>query len=586
MVYRYYSEGENEANEGWWRNYSRGDNEWHDWSSRDQQQAWSNSNYHDWSNDWSGGKVGGKGGKHGGGKNGGKGGKHGGGKSGGKVGGKGGGDGRPALAETYSLSRGEGGGKNCFAIADGEPSRKNRKERHEWSSKTGPKAQDQSYAAPEEEKADKIPKPMLTQTEADQGDFSGGKPTMCNAIPCDICEDCYPVPSAFVQCKWEDGTVANNYGAGKNIGLAKDAIAKLTKEFSNLDVEGSMWSDTDGEASSSANTAATTYLVASDSKHVCFRCYGHKFFRDENHYVNFKTMRLTSEWSNLRAKMKSKNAKENEIIAFIFKKAEEQYAAHPEIVSSLADIHEAILNKPEVGLAADWNPVIGDYCFIVFRCSGCNIAPLKQGKWLRFVKPELINTPGLSKQNGVWRCAAKYESGACLARFADTGLGMVLVFGDVDNVQAGGKYQIVLVGQCTARQKHVFTLLKAGKLLKKTEGKTDKASLLEAVEKLNEHCENRLMHFAECRNIRACTTKDMKDGFSWKPYCEDPRLSINNAGQVFKALYVPPETPTISSEDKDALLAALCSCYDLSQCKPGSKGELMAAWTWACEQRK
>ena len=65
-----------------------------------------------------------------------------------------------------------------------------------------------------------------------------------------------------------------------------------------------------------------------------------------------------------------------------------------------------------------------------------------------------------------------------------------------------------------------------------------------------------------------------------------PRLSINNAGQVFKALYVPPETPTISSEDKDALLAALCSCYDLSQCKPGSKSELMAAWTWACEQRK
>ena len=109
--------------------------------------------------------------------------------------------------------------------------------------------------------------------------------------------------------------------------------------------------------------------------------------------------------------------------------------------------------------------------------------------------------------------------------------------------------------------------------------------MLEAVEKLNEECENRLMHLVECRNIRACTTSDISAKCNWQPYCEDARLIINNAGQVYKALYVPPETPTRSNEDKEALLAVLCSCYDLSGCKPSKSGEMMTAWRWACEQR-
>ena len=81
-----------------------------------------------------------------------------------------------------------------------------------------------------------------------------------------------------------------------------------------------------------------------------------------------------------------------------------------------------------------------------------------------------------------------------------------------------------------------------------------------------------------------CTTAAIDGRCNWKPYCEDPRLSINNAGQVFKALYVPPETPTISHEDRDQLLMALCSCYDLEPYKPKSKAKsLMKAWQWATQ---
>ena len=160
-----------------------------------------------------------------------------------------------------------------------------------------------------------------------------------------------------------------------------------------------------------------------------------------------------------------------------------------------------------------------------------------------------------------------------------------MVFGDVDNLQVGVSYKIVLVGKCTEREEHVFNLLKAGKLLKQSGFKSDKPALLDAIEKLNEKCEKRLMHLAECRNIRACATEDIGKKLGYKPYCEDARLSINNAGQVYKALYVPPDTPTITHTDREALLEALCACYDLSECKPKSRGPKWDAWVWASSKQ-
>ena len=123
--------------------------------------------------------------------------------------------------------------------------------------------------------------------------------------------------------------------------------------------------------------------------------------------------------------------------------------------------------------------------------------------------------------------------------------------------------------------------------MQSSEWQTTKDKLLNAIQELNEICEKKLVHMSECRTIRACASLDIEQKFNWKAYCEDPRLSIDHAGQVFKALYVPPETKELTMEEKELLFMALCSCFDLSGVKPkklsGAKGK---AWKQAMEYSK
>ena len=172
--------------------------------------------------------------------------------------------------------KGGGGGGQSSGNSGSEPPHK----RSRWKlddadeSATGPQAQDPKYKPPP--RMDRIPKPldedMLTQAEAGQENFSGGKAVVCETIPCDVCKKRYAVASAFVRCD-KYGAVANNYGAGAKIGRAKEDIAAVTADVAKKcrvsdDAAGSSNEDSDSTA------ATSTYLVQADTQHVCFRCYG------------------------------------------------------------------------------------------------------------------------------------------------------------------------------------------------------------------------------------------------------------------------------------------------------------------------
>ena len=62
--------------------------------------------------------------------------------------------------------------------------------------------------------------------------------------------------------------------------------------------------------------------------------------------------------------------------------------------------------------ATDWVVKLGEECFILYYCVGCDIAPIAANMWLRCTtKPELLNIRGNSGPNGHWRC------GICLEKY-------------------------------------------------------------------------------------------------------------------------------------------------------------------------
>ena len=62
--------------------------------------------------------------------------------------------------------------------------------------------------------------------------------------------------------------------------------------------------DEDGESSKETAVAASSFEGAQGEGicHVCYKCYGRRFFQNENYFVNTEKKRLTAQWHNRRKK--------------------------------------------------------------------------------------------------------------------------------------------------------------------------------------------------------------------------------------------------------------------------------------------
>ena len=139
------------------------------------------------------------------------------------------------------------------------------------------------------------------------------------------------------------------------------------------------------------------------------------------------------------------------------------------------------------------------------------------------------------------------------------------------------------MGNTTNQEEHVLTLMRSAKFLTElAEGglEDSKENMLAAIDRLNKRHEGKLTHHVTARWIRAATKAQVKEVCTYEPYCEDQYLSISAGGELYRALYIPPETNAISDACRQELLRVLCTFYSVENCRPKNKGEKMDAWNW------
>ena len=296
-------------------------------------------------------------------------------------------------------------------------------------------------------------------------------------------------------------------------------------------------------------------------------------------------MKLIAHWYNLRKRRCNLSSnQEQRIVEFYMNQARKKLKTD-DTRNTLESVYRTIVQKPHVRRAADWNPKVSETVHFLYRCSGCDIVPLKLNHWIRCVKPGSVQADGQSSVQGCWRCGAMYENkGACLARWGSScGSGCVLVINYDPEFEAGKKYDIFMIGEMSEKHSFILDLLRSAVLLESSSGKTTQSKLMSALERLNHECDEQLKHLVECRYIRSCTYETFKQRCTWEPYCEDPRLSLSFGNQMYKALYIGSDTPTMSVDARELLLECLCAHYDLEPLKPKSKGAKFRAWKWGMD---
>ena len=224
---------------------------------------------------------------------------------------------------------------------------------------------------------------------------------------------------------------------------------------------------------------------------------------------------------------------------------------------------------------------LGGDIYITHSCGGCETCPTKPNKWLRCSNLAGYMLAGSSMPNGYWHCPS------CLDKWPwgkDDAKRLMLI----PDTDRPGELKKVLIGVATSEQERTITLLKSAQLLtevqrvspdhqtKKTV-KISKESLVKAIDRLNERCDNRILKSINSISIKSASSQQIEDKGLFA-YCEDTALSLKFPGSVYKALSVPADTAVLSDDDRAHLLNVLCCFYDFDQYKPGGNRALRQAW--------
>ena len=176
--------------------------------------------------------------------------------------------------------------------------------------------------------------------------------------------------------------------------------------------------------------------------------------------------------------------------------------------------------------AADWVWKLGENCYILYYCVGCDTAPIAANMWYRCTfKPELLNLRDqYSGPSGHWRCAV------CLERYkqGDADKYSLFVVGD------SSSHFVAFIGNVSSNIKNQITLLKSYTLVTQIgEVEITVENILQALREFNAESDNHLGCFPQVKAYRAKDPSSVQDCFA---YGEDPNLSIMKTNQIVKAL--------------------------------------------------
>ena len=149
---------------------------------------------------------------------------------------------------------------------------------------------------------------------------------------------------------------------------------------------------------------------------------------------------------------------------------------------------------------------------------------------------------------------------------------------------------MVVIGDASAEQEHLITILRGAQLIleyTKADGsktKLGRTAIVEAIERLNDTCEERILSCMPTIKKQTATVEEIKSRQVFTN-CEDTGLSLGNPGIVYKALDVPEDTPVLCDQDRQQLLDVLCCFYDLSNNQPANKGVLWKVWGQAVSRQ-
>ena len=420
--------------------------------------------------------------------------------------------------------------------------------------------------------------------------FDGGRAAVLPPHKCDTCGEYFAVASCLVMCT-QKGDVPY-----MNPGLVSSLLSRMRQvvtgepppAFSNW-LDPSVHADTDNQVLS-----------------CCYRCYGEKVHGNINHYLKNDEetgrSKVTSEFFNLRKRNQGRSEKEEQSTCKnLFEKACKE---HPEHEVSLGEVYLEICKTPALAVAADFIVTLGPDCYIQYTCTFCKEFPANPKWWLRCVPQSMSQLPGGTQQNGHWRCPradccgrwtwrkggcqrvlilpphkasspASTESGA--AKKSDT---------ESSPAPAGsgaGALRMAIIGKCTPEQDHIINLIKAGKLVQQIRTKDGSTvelgipALVRAIDRLNILAENRLLQSFPSISRKACDWDDLRN-HQVTPYCENEALSLRWLGAYYKSISIPDDTPTMEDGVRQELLDTLLCFFNLDNCRPKNKGELMTAW--------
>jgi len=210
---------------------------------------------------------------------------------------------------------------------------------------------------------------------------------------------------------------------------------------------------------------------------------------------------------------------------------------------------------------------------LVERLAGSGLYPLSSSDFWRLRAPAEHVDFNSADSGAHWHC------GGCVDRWewGSQGASRLMVFGQskLGEIQLDeeGKAFCIFVGKIHQEQENLFQLMKSGVLASKLDedgSPVSKDSIMAAIRKLNELCENQFGTDARVVSLRSADTKK-HEKWGWNvPMCQNSALCLGAAGQSLKAFVIDKEeTNTMHQDQIDFLQGVIASYMNLDEWQDG-----------------